>query len=130
MNKIRFGISLALAFTLATLFGTGPVIAEDAAYVERATEIDEQVIAKGRATGLERMSVTVPIADLNLNNEQGAKALYQRLRDASETVCGVRIARDMKCLKSQQMSDECYEQTLSNAVKTVNSEKLTKLHTT
>lgn len=130
MKKVKLGISLAIAITLVALFGTGPVIADDAAYVERATEIDEQVIAKGRATGLERVSVTVPIADLNLNNEQGAKVLYQRLRHASEAVCGVRIAREMRCLRSQQMSDECYEQTLSNAVNAVSSEMLTKLHKT
>ena len=128
MKKVKSGISLVVAIALAALLGPGAVVADDAAYVERATDIDEQVIAKGRATGLERMSVTVPIADLNLNNEEGAKVLYQRLQQASETVCGVRIAREMKCLRSQQLSDECYEQTLSTAVKTVDAEMLTKLH--
>lgn len=128
MKKIRLGISLLTAIAVALLIGPGVAIADDAAMVERATDIDEQVIAKGRATGLERTSVTVGFADLNLNNEQGAKVLYQRLKNASETVCGVRMARNTKCLRSISLSDDCYEQTLSNAVKTVNSEMLTKLH--
>jgi UrcA family protein len=128
MKKLRLGIALALAIAIASLFGPGAAIADDMAVVERASDIDEQVIAKGRAAGLERVSVTVPIADLNLNNEQGAMTLYRRLQQASETVCGVRIARDMKCLRSQQLSNDCFEQTLSNAVKTVDSDTLTQLH--
>jgi len=128
MKKLIFGVSLALVFTLAAVCGPNTAIADDAATTVPVTNFDENIIATGRAVGLERTSITVPLADINLNNEQGVLVLYRRLQQASETVCGMRMARVTKCLKAQQLSKDCYQQSLSNAVKTVNSENLTKLH--
>lgn len=128
MNNPRLGLSLMAVIATAVLFGPDVVIADEATVVERASEFDEHVVAKGRATWSERPSVTVSIADLNLDNEQGAATLYRRLRHAAEAVCEVPAARASGCLKTQRLADECYEITLSNAVKNVNSELVTGLH--
>ena len=82
----------------------------------------------GEAIKFDEVSVTVPFGDLNLNNEKGAAVLYRRLQIASESVCGVRIAREQRCLRSQRLADDCYHRALTTAVESVGSEMLASLH--
>ncbi|MGI9223812.1 MAG: UrcA family protein [Woeseiaceae bacterium] len=128
MKQARIEISLVSAIIIAALSVPGIAIADDVVVTEPASDVQENIVALGDQVELNGESVIVPVADLNLNNEHGVLVLYQRLQNASETVCDVRIAREQKCLQAQLLADDCYRKALSAAVKTVNSEILTKLH--
>jgi UrcA family protein len=71
-------------------------------------------------------AVTVRFADLNLNNAEGARTLYGRIRNAAQTVCGPRYSLwDGRSARAWQ---ECYRKTIDEAVTQVNRPKLTALH--
>lgn len=123
MKALKLIVSVVSAIAVATLFGTGVAFAD-----ETAPDIDEHIYAVGDAIKFDEVSVTVPFADLNLNNEKGAAVLYRRLQIASESVCGVRLARDQRSLRSQRVADDCYHRALTTAVNSVDSELLASLH--
>lgn len=76
-------------------------------------------------------SVSVSYADLNLSSTAGAQALYARLADAAEEVCGgaprpeslVEIARF-----EQASFKSCHDKALADAVAKVDSARLKALH--
>ena len=128
MKTLRLFVTLMSAFALIAVAGPGIAYGEEAEAVEPASDVDEHIYAVADAIIFDEVSVTVPFADLNLNNEQGAAVLYRRLQIASESVCGVRLAKDQRCLRSQRIADDCYHRALTTAVDSVGSEVLLSLH--
>lgn len=128
MKTLRGVLSLILAIPVSALIGSGFAYAEDTEVSEPAADTIEHIVAIGEASGFEGKSVTVPCADLNLKNEQGALALYRRLQRASETVCDVQDAYSTRLLRNRIDARECYHKALTAAVESVNSDKLTGIH--
>jgi UrcA family protein len=128
MKALRLLATFVSALAVTAVFGSGAAFADDSTAVEPESNIDQHIYAVGEAIKFEEVSVTVPFGDLNLNNEKGAEALYRRLQIASESVCGVRLAKDQRCLRSQRLADDCYHRALTTAVDSVGSEMLASIH--
>jgi UrcA family protein len=73
-------------------------------------------------------SANVSIADLNMLDEQGVEEAYRRLRRASRRVCGSQNLTLAGSLKQRQLNQQCYAETLTNAVQDVSNTKLSQLH--
>ena len=128
MKTLRSFVTLVSAFAVAAVVGPGIAYGEDAEANEPTSDVTQNIYAVADAVKFDEVSVTVPYADLNLNNEKGAAVLYRRLQIASESVCGTRLARDQRCLRSQRIADDCYHRALTTAVEAVGSEVLLSLH--
>lgn len=128
MKTLRSFVTLMSAFAVAAAVGPGVVYGEEAQVSLPASNIDQHIYAVADAVKFDKVSITVPYADLNLNNEKGAAVLYRRLQIASESVCGTRLARDQRCLRSQRLADDCYYRALTTAVESVGSDVLVSLH--
>ena len=76
----------------------------------------------------EAVTVKVQYADLNIKNEAGARVLYQRLKDATEEVCGMESYQRDRSLSRYNSAKECYTETLTQAVNRIDSELLTDIH--
>ncbi|MFQ5609823.1 MAG: UrcA family protein [Woeseiaceae bacterium] len=72
--------------------------------------------------------ISVSYADLNINNDAGARVLYARLRQASEKVCSVEPYRELGSLSRVAKAEQCYQDTLEEAVSRIDSEALKKIH--
>lgn len=71
------------------------------------------------------LTTVVRYGDLDLSRDEGARALYARLRAAASRVCEPLDSRD---LRFQQLQAECYQKALSDAVRQSGSERLAVLH--
>ena len=76
----------------------------------------------------EELSVKVNYEDLNINNDAGARVLYQRLKEASAEVCGYARYKSQRPRLTNIESKLCYQKTLSRAVQQIDSDKLKELH--
>ena len=76
----------------------------------------------------ENNTATVMYADLNLGNEAGVKVLYSRLKHASKDVCGVASILMSGTLSRIQQSQQCYRETLTQAVEKIDNDLLTRIH--
>jgi UrcA family protein len=70
-------------------------------------------------------TTTVAYGDLNLDSQQGTKALYARLRNGAEDVCSSFEGRD---LFFKRVWQACVDQAVATAVAQVNRAGLTTLH--
>ncbi len=90
------------------------------------------VVLASTSSHLETNKATVSYADLNLENEEGVRVLYQRLQHASKEVCGVaslKIPRAILAKNARRRAvRRCYLKTLSNAVDKFDNEDLTRVH--
>ena len=77
---------------------------------------------------LRGVSVKVSYADLNLEKQEGAKALYQRLQLASKRACNMRSLREEGSIRDFAQARECYRDALSEAVAEVDNELVTQIH--
>ena len=66
--------------------------------------------------------------DLNISSEAGAKVLYQRLQRASERVCDVRTFKELGSVARYVDAQACLSDTLSAAVRKIDSKPLSKIH--
>ena len=80
------------------------------------------------STNTERASVKVSYADLNIHSEAGAKALYARLKSASERVCDVGSFWEHGSITKFRDAKMCYVEVLSQAVENIDSDALSKIH--
>ena len=128
MKALRTFASFLSAFAIVAAFGTGIAYGEEADTTKPTAEIDSHVYAIGDSVYVEKRSIKVSYADLNLSNEKGVAVLYRRLQVASESVCGIRLARDQKSMRFMKIAEDCYEDALSRAVDAVGSELLLALH--
>ncbi len=86
------------------------------------------VVLASTSSHLETHKATVSYVDLNLENEEGVRVLYQRLQHASKEVCGVASLRIVGSLRFLSKAQQCYRETLSNAVDKIDNEDLTRIH--
>ncbi len=89
------------------------------------------VLAGTPSAYYEDTKAIVAYADLNLENEEGVRVLYQRLQRASKEVCGVTSVTSWRISGSLDLvskSNQCYRETLSNAVNKFDNEDLTRIH--
>lgn len=80
------------------------------------------------ASPFEAERVSVSFADLNIENDAGARVLYARLKQASKKVCKVDSYRNTGTLLRTSESRQCYAETLDNAVAEINSAALRRIH--
>ncbi len=111
MKESKLFKSLVATFVIIVLGGPAVVLAGTPSYYYEDTK------------------ASVSYADLNLENEEGVRVLYQRLQHASKEVCGVvaslRINGSLHFLSKAQ---QCYRETLSNAVDKFDNHDLTRIH--
>ena len=79
-------------------------------------------------TQLEGGAVSVSFADLNIQNVAGAKVLYTRLQQASESVCNVASYRELGSLSRVAESAQCYSETMDEAISKIDSAELRRIH--
>jgi UrcA family protein len=90
------------------------------------------VVGFGASSGVSAQTmgpidVVVSFADLNIENEAGAKVLYARLLDASREVCGSNPMQSSGTIGRLNF-DRCYRETLAEAVAEIDKESLTRVH--
>ena len=73
--------------------------------------------------------ISVSFADLNIDNEAGARVLYGRLQAASASVCKMDTYRELGSLAAVAKAEACYADTLDKAVAKIGSTALDKIHT-
>jgi len=86
------------------------------------------VVLASTSSHLETNKATVSYADLNLENEEGVRVLYRRLKRASKEVCGVTSLLIAGSIGHLQGTKQCYREALSNAVDKFDNEDLTRIH--
>jgi len=79
MKALRTFVTFMSAFAIASAFGSGIAYGDEADTTKPTAEIDGHVYAIGDSIHVEKRSVKVSYADLNLNNEKGVAVLYRRL---------------------------------------------------
>jgi UrcA family protein len=77
---------------------------------------------------LQGRSVKVSYADLNLEKQEGAKALYRRLQQASKQACDVGSLHEEGSVKRLGEARQCYNSALTKAVQKVDNELVSQIH--
>ena len=72
-------------------------------------------------------SVTVNYADLDLSKAEGARALYQRLKNAANLVCGVRTGISDR-LDVVMVKNKCVRAAMADAIRDIHSDQLDALY--
>jgi len=111
MKESKLFKSLVATFVMIVLGGPAVVLASTSSNFEDA-----------------KARVSVSYADLNLENEEGARVLYRRLQRASREVCsgGALSYSRSVIMKSSRL--QCYREKLSNAVDKFYNEDLARIH--
>lgn len=74
-------------------------------------------------------AVRVSYSDLNLNNQDGITALYNRLQAASRAACGPqRSVSEAGSVNRLTSNKRCYEDALDNAITAIDHPGLNRLH--
>lgn len=80
-------------------------------------------------SGAGQSAVRVSYADLDLSSEAGLTTLYQRLRSATDAVCGPRRSlREAGSLQRLINNRHCYNDLLDKLVAKANNAKLDEIH--
>ncbi len=114
MKESKLFKRLVATLVVIVLGGPAVVLADTLSYIEGA-------------------KATVSYADLNLENEEDVRELYQRLQYASKEICIIvaspKISESMIMKSSRRRATrQCYWDTLSKAVDNFDSEDLTGVH--
>ncbi len=109
MKESKLFKSLVATFVIVVLGGRAVVLASTPSNFEDAEAI-------------------VSYADLNLENEEGVRVLYQRLQYASKEVCGGGSLRHGGSIIMKSTRLQCYRETLSDAVDNFDNEDLSRIH--
>ena len=72
-------------------------------------------------------SVDVKIAGYDLSSEPGATIVLNKIEDAAKRVCNVRTSSDS--LRFRQLAKACVATAVSNAVASIDTPALTRVHT-
>jgi len=73
-------------------------------------------------------SIQVEYGDLDINTVAGAKTLYARMEKAAKIGCDLRPFSEIGSLRHYNESRACYMKNLAAAVERINSDALTKIH--
>jgi len=96
-----------------------------------AVAVGAPAIATADEDTLRVRSETVAYGDLDLDKDQGAQALYRRLKYASKKVCDMpAIQNSRRGVASAKKSIEarhCYKNTMTAAVNKIDNENLTRI---
>ncbi len=112
MKESKLFKSLVATFVVIVLSGPAVVLAGTPSY----------------SMHIVHAQASVSYADLNLENEEGVRVLYRRLRRASKEVCGVTSLLIAGSIGHLQGTKQCYRETLSNAVDKFDNDDLTRIH--
>ena len=77
---------------------------------------------------LKGVSVKVSYADLNLEKQEGARALYRRLQQASKQACDFHGSNIGGSVVRFAAMRRCYQEALSAAVEKIDNELVTNIH--
>lgn len=89
---------------------------------------DEVMTVKEKIKSVGDNTVVVSFADLDLTNQAGVDELHKRLQIAAKRVCRPLI-RDFRIPGNQQLYQQCYNETLANAVESVNNNDVAMSYT-
>ena len=84
--------------------------------------------AVSSADELKGRSEKVSYADLDVDKETGAEALYRRLQQASKRVCGVESIKNAGGIREVSEQRRCYRDTLDSAVAKIDNSTLNQIH--
>ena len=73
-------------------------------------------------------AISVSFADLNIQNAAGAQVLYTRLQRATKSVCSLDSYRELGSLSRVSQAEQCYTETLDEAVAKIDSAALREIH--
>jgi UrcA family protein len=73
-----------------------------------------------------KQDITINYADLNVTSEAGAKVLYRRIQKAASRICGMTTGAAPIGVLVEQKS--CVNETVTAAVKRLDSELVEQLH--
>lgn len=85
-------------------------------------------IASAGGEQLVGKSEKVSYADLNIDKDSGAQALYRRLQQASKRVCGVESIKISGSVRAVMEQQRCYRNALDEAVAKIDNTALTEVH--
>ena len=109
---MRSCLSQVLKFSLVGLIIT--------AFPAISSAADSTKITNGNA-------LTVNYSDLDLTRSEGARVLYQRLKNAANQVCGVRVgARDI--FNVALTKGKCVKSAMAEAIKSIHNDQLDALY--
>lgn len=128
MKALKILASFVSAVAMATAFGSATAFADDSASTEPRSDVGAHIYAIGTPTKADEVSVTIPIADLNLDNEKGVAVLYRRLQRAAEVICGVESYSVTRSAKLQNKLAACYSATLTASVDKIDNFTLKQMH--
>ena len=77
---------------------------------------------------VENVAIRVSYADLNVEKEKDAQALYHRLKKASKQACDFHGLRNAGSLNRLAETRRCYKEALSAAVEQIDNEMVTNIH--
>jgi UrcA family protein len=88
-------------------------------------------LASANLEGLanENFEVSVNFSDLDLTDDSGVVALYQRLRSAAYRACGSTSVFELGSIEQAGENRQCFQAFINNAVSQIGNEKLTSYHT-
>ena len=109
MKESKLFMGIVATFVVIVLGGPAVVLADTPSYIEDA-------------------KATVSYADLNLESEEGVRALYRRLQYASSEVCSIASPKIARSMFAQYQTRACYRETLANAVDKFDNDDLTRIH--
>ena len=86
------------------------------------------VASVGDNDELDGVSISVSYADLDLQNEEDAMALYRRLKQASKRACDYRGLNIAGSVDQMAKTRQCYRAALAAAVDRMDNDLVTKIH--
>jgi UrcA family protein len=76
----------------------------------------------------DRIKIQVAWGDLNIDSAPGAEILYTRVERAAEKACGVASLTELGSVKRVHDARECFDHMVEKAVKQIDSDELSKIH--
>lgn len=89
---------------------------------------DDVLTVKDKIKSVGDNTVVVSFADLDLSKQAGKDELHTRLEIAARAVCRPLI-RDSRIPGTQQLYNQCYNETLAKAVESINNNNIAMSYT-
>ena len=76
----------------------------------------------------DKIKIQVAWDDLNIDSASGAEILYARVERAAEQACGVATLTELGSVKRVHDARECFDYMVEKAVKQIDRDELSKVH--
>jgi UrcA family protein len=76
----------------------------------------------------EESDINVNYNDLDLSEDKGVNALYQRLQWAATRVCGSTSVSELGSIEEASENRQCYRNVLNSAVAEIGNDRLSQIH--